>query len=67
MPIMFWINKFKSFLVAGSMIVMCVNSMCASAAVSWVDSEAGRVQLKMDDGSVFDLTLLPEARGAFSA
>ncbi len=65
MPIMFWINKFKTLLVAGSMTVMCVKSMCASAAVSWVDSEAGRVHLKMEDGSVFDLKLLPEAKGVF--
>ena len=65
MPIMFWINKFKMLLVAGSMTVMCVKSMCASAAVTWVDSEAGRVHLKMEDGSVFDLKLLPEAKGVF--
>lgn len=65
MPIMFWINKFKMLLVAGSMTVMCVKSMCASAAVTWVDSKAGRVHLKMEDGSVFDLKLLPEAKGVF--
>lgn len=65
MPIMFLGNKFKRLLVAVSMVLMCASSVCASAAVSWVVNDTGRVLLKMRDGSVYDLKLLPEAKGVF--
>lgn len=65
MPITFLGNKIKKLLVAGSLVLMCVSSVFASPAVSWIDSEAGQVHLKMEDGSVYDLKVLPKAQGVF--
>lgn len=65
MPITFLGNKIKALLVAGLLVFMCASSVFASAAVSWIDSEAGQVHLKMEDGSVYDLKVFPKVQGVF--
>lgn len=58
MLIMCWVGRCKQIFLIASVLVGCVRTADAGARVIEVDSSVPRVQLNMDDGSVYGLKRL---------